>query len=292
MRGIVKYSAVAVLSVALSVGLTGCGNPLAKKSDETEVALAGDTLFEAGLQYVKIVDRDVSGVANDHPVAITADEMRTVLDSVYVQEKTMFKERQAPMFSPGEVQILGSTLSSGLARATQSQDLTFVMLGVHPGLIAKERLTNTGRVFMSGGRLNIVFGKAHEEFREKDRYTGQDIDRRINPLLPGTRNSEADLTVPLVLDQGQSFYIDPETGKERKDWIVIDVATVLAAAAERQSELQSGQISPEMIEDIARTKQETNNLRGDMANIKEVLFEMSDKLDRLSRELDELKSKQ
>lgn len=291
MRSIVKYGAAMVLSVALTMGLTGCGGS-PKKSGEIEVAQTGDVLFEAGLQFVRIEERDAPGVTNDHPVAITSDEMRTVLESVYVQETTLFKERQAPMFSPGEVQILGSTLSSGFGRLESNQDLTFVMLGVHPGLVAKERLTNSGRVFMSGGRLNIVFGKAHEEFREKDRYTGQEIDRRINPLLPGTRKSEAQLTVPLVLDQGQSYYIDPETGKERRDWLVIDIATVLAVAAERELENADGMISAELKEDIARNKQDAKNLREDMANIKEVLFEMSDKLEQISRELDALKAKE
>lgn len=294
MRGIVKYSTAMVLSVALSVGLTGCGNPFSstKKSDEIEVSATGDVLFETGLQYVKLVERDVPGIANEHPAAITQDQMRTVLESVYVQEKSMFKEKQVPMFSAGEVQILSSTLASGLARAEQNQDLTFVMLGVHQAVISKERMTTSGRVFMSGGRLNIIFGKAHEEFREKDPITGQEIDRRLKPLLPGTRKKEAELTVPMVLDQGQSFYLDPETGKERKDWLVIDIATVLSVAAERAGDATSGQLTPELMDDIARNKQETNNLRDDMANIKEVLFEMSDKLDRVTKELEELKSKQ
>jgi hypothetical protein len=280
-----------VLSVALTMGLTGCGSS-SKKSGEIEVAQTGDVLFEAGLQFVKIEPRDAPGVSNEHPVPITAEDMRTVLKSVYVQESTLFNDRQAPMFSPGEVQILGTTLSSGFGRVDSTQDLTFVMLGVHPGLVGKERLTNSGRVFVSGGRLNIVFGKAHEEFREKDRYTGQEIDRRINPLLPGTRKSEADLTVPLVLDQGQSYYVDPDTGKERRDWLVIDVATVLAVAAEREQEAGDQFISAELKEDIAQNKQDAKNLREDMANIKEVLFEMSDKLEQMSRDMDALKAKQ
>jgi hypothetical protein len=290
MRGILKYSAVMVLSAALSVGLTGCSNPFSNaKSDEVEIAATGDVLYEAGLQFVRLEKRDAPGLVNDHPVVISQDELKAVLQSVYVEKGTVFSDRQLPMFSASEVQILSSTLASGFTRVERDQDLTFVLLGTHASVVSKERMTNSGRIFFSGSRLNIIFGKAHEEFKEIDPLTRQPIDRRLNPLLPGKRTVEAELTTPLVLDEGQSFYIDPETGKERKDWLVIDVPTVLAVAAERGGDATGGQLTPELMEDIARSKQEAANLRKDMANIKEVLFEMSDKLDRVTKELDALK---
>lgn len=287
MRGILKYSAAIATVVMLSLGLSGCGNPL--KKDEPDIAVEGKTVFEAGLQYVKIVDRDVAGVSNDHPFSISADNMRTVLESIYVTEKVLLKERQSPLFSNYELQILSSALSSGLARAESNEDVTFVTIGAHQGVLAKEKQTNSGRVFVNNGRLNIIFGKVREEYRDKDPYTGQEIDRRVNPLLPGSRKTDSEPEVRVALDNGQSYYIDPETGEERSDWIVIDIPTVLATMAERQASAGDGMLSPELKEDIARNKQETSNLREDMANIKEVLFDMSEKLDKLQKELDEMK---
>lgn len=288
MRGILRYSAMIATVAVLSLGLSGCGNPL--KKDEPQISAAGKTVFEAGLQYVKIVDRDVAGIANDHPFSISSDNMRTVLESLYVTETVLFNERQSPLFSAFELQILSSGLSSGLARAESNEDVTFVTIGAHQGALAKEKQTNTGRVFYSGGRLNIIFGKVREEYLDKDPYTGQQIDRRVNPLRPGTRRVDSEPEIRVALDNGQSYYIDPETGKERTDWIVIDVPTVLATMAERRASTQDGTLSPELREDIARNKQETINLREDMANIKEVLFEMSDKLDKLQKELDSMKT--
>ncbi len=288
MRGILKYSAAIAIAVTLSLGLSGCGNPL--KKDEPEISLEGKTLFEAGLQYVKIVDRDVAGVANDHPFSISSDNMRSVLESIYVTETVLFNERQSPLFSAYELNILSSGLSAGLARAESSEDITYVTIGTHQGTLAREKQTNTGRVFYSGGRLNIIFGKVREEYLDKDPYTGQEIDRRVNPLRPGTRRADSEPEIRVALDNGQSYYIDPETGEERTDWIVIDIPTVLATAAERKASAGDGLLSPEVREDIARNKQETSNLREDMANIKEVLFEMSDKLDKLQKELDAIKS--
>ncbi|HEC74133.1 MAG TPA: hypothetical protein ENI26_07145 [Methylophaga aminisulfidivorans] len=288
MRGFIKYSTAVAVVVALSLGLSGCGNPL-KKSTEVEVSAEGKTLYEAGLQYVEIVNRDIPGVANDHPFSISSDNMRTVLGSIYVTEKVLFNERQSPLFSPAELQILSNTLSTGLARAEPNEDINFVTLGVHQGTLAKERQSDSGRVFISNGKLNIIFGLIHEEYSDKNKYTGQAIDRRVNPLLPGTRRVDSEPAVRVALDNGQSYYVDPETGKERTDWIVIDIPTVLAMAAERDASSQDGLVSPELKEDIARNKQETRNLREDMANIKEVLFDMSEKMDKLQKELESLK---
>lgn len=289
MRRIVKYSATVAVVMALGLGLSACSSPF-KKSDDVQVSASGDTLFEAGLQYVKLVDRDMPGVVNDHPVAISTEEMRTVLESIYVSESVLFRERQSPMFSPGELQILSSALAQGLARAEPSQDLTFVTLGVHSGALTQERQTNSGRVFLSGGRLNIIFGLVREEYRDKDAYTGQAIDRRVNPLLPGSRRTDSEPKVRVALDNGQSYYLDPQSGKERSDWIVIDIPTVLATAAERKGQMQ-GDISPELIEDIQRNKQETANLREDMANIKEILFEMSDQIESMQRQMEQMQGR-
>ena len=287
MRGIVKYSAAIAVAATLTMGLSGCGGGSpAKPQSGVPISESGDTLFEADLQYVKLVNKDMAGVANDHPFAISADNMRTVLESIYVTETVLFNERQSPLFSASELQILSNGLASGLSRANPNQDLTFVTLGVHQGALAKSRQVNSGRVFMSGGRLNIIFGLVHEEYRDKDQYTGQAIDRRVNPLLPGTRRVDAKPAVRPALDNGMAYYIDPKTGNERSDWIVIDIPTMMATAAERSATEQEGYLSPELREDIARNKQETKNLREDMSNIKEVLFEMSDKLDKMQKQLD------
>jgi hypothetical protein len=288
MRGIVKYSATIVTVVMLSVGLSGCGNPL--KKDEPEIAVTGKNVFESGLQTVKIVERDAAGVANEHPLSISAENMRTVLESLYVTDTILFNKRQTPLFSAGELQILGGALSSGLSRAEPNQDVTFVTIGAHQGAFAKERETNSGRVFYSGGQLHIIFGLVRELYRDKDPVTNQPIDRRVDPLLPGTRRLDSAPSKRIALDNGQAYYIDPKTGKERSDWIVLDIPTILSTMAERKASTSEGFLSPELREDIARNKQETSNLREDMANIKEVLFEMSDKLDKLQKELDTMKS--
>jgi hypothetical protein len=292
MRRMVKLGSLAVLVMAAS--LTGCGGLLerdkAPTEDEILLGQEGRTMWESKLQYVKIVTRDLPGV-NEHPESLTSDQVRTILGSLYVSEGGLISKSENPVFSPGELQILGPSLANGLAQAGTDEDINFVTIGQHKGTISREEKTTTGRVFISDGRLNIVFGLLHELYREKDPVTNQPIDRRINPLLPGTRKSEADFSGNIVLDKGQSFYLDPETGKERRDWLVIDIATVLKAAADRKTG-NDGLVSPELLEDVARSKQETGNLREDVGSMKEIIFDMSDEIERLKKEIEELKSKQ
>jgi hypothetical protein len=274
----------------MSIGLTGCFGGGSSSKDDLPIVAEGKVVYEAGLQYVKIVDRDVEGVPNDHPFNISESNLRTVLESIYISETILFKEKQSPLFSPYELQVLSRSLASALARSESSEDVTFVTLGKHKTALAEEQHSNSARVFISGGRLNMVFGTVRELFEEKQRGTNQEIDRRLNPILPGSRKVDSDPNLRVALDNGQAYYIDPRTGKERTDWIVIDIPTVLATMADRNAQGDDGLVTPKLKEDIARNKQESKNLRQDMANIKEVLFEMSDKLDKLQKELDALKA--
>jgi len=283
--------------LALTGGLTGCGGMFTsdrpKSGEELLQGQDGKTLWEAqvGLQYVKIANQDSSAIPNEQPIILSSDEMRTVLSSLYVTETVRFKQVELPLFAIGELQVLSTTLASGLAQAQPGEDVTFVTIASHPGTFADERKTNSGRVFMSGGRLNIIFGMIHEEFREIDKQTGVEIDRRLHPLRPGTRNSDSDPAVRIALDKGQSYYLDPRTGKERTDWIVIDIATVIATAAERKAGDQ-GDVSPELIKDVAQSKQDAGNLRQDVNNIEEMIFDMNAEMDRLKRKIEELEAAQ
>ncbi len=288
--------AIAV-SLLVAGGVTACGGNLFKADaplteDKIIQAQQGRTLWEAGLQYVKIVDVDVPGVINAHPALISSSDMRTVLGSLYVVEKKLFKKHENPLFSRSELQILSTAIANGLSQAAANEDVTFVSIGIHPGALAKERKTTTGRVFVSDdGRLNIIFNKIHEQYNDKDPYTGQEIDRRVKPLLPGTRKFDAKPEVRIVQDKGIAYFTDPKTGKVRSDWIVIDLNTVLTTAKERQSG-QSGSVTPQLLEDIARNKQETRNLRHDVGTLKEVIFDLSEQIDQLKKELESLKKTQ
>jgi len=292
MRKFIKLGSTVAISMVLAGGLTACGGLFTADEPLTETELLqgqeGSTMWEAGLQYVKLVNHDSGSVANEHPAGLTSDQMRTVLSSLTVVDEGVFSSDEVPLFSRSELQILSTAIAAGLAQASPSEDVAFVSIGSHDGAIAKERKTNTGRVFVSDGRLNIIFGLVHQLYKDKDSRTGQQIDRRLNPLEPGKRSFEDSLDARIALEKGQSYYLDPQTGKERTDWIVIDVATVLQAEKARKS-ANTGSVTPELLEDVARSKQEAANLRHDVGSMKEIIFDMSEQIDSLKKELDALK---
>jgi len=291
MRKIIKLSGAIVISMILAGGLTACGGggmfTRDKAETDAEILLGqeGRVLWESGLQYAKIVDRDVAGVINEHPSLITSDELRVVLSSLYVTQTSLISgKKEYPLFARSELSILSTAIANGLSQAQAEEDINFVSIGSHKGAIAKERKTTTGRVFISGGRLNIVFGLVQDLYREKDIATGQEIDRRLHPLLPGKRSSESKMPTRIALDSGQAYFQDPKTGKERADWIVIDIATVLAEAKKRKDG-DTSSVTPELLEDIARNKQDAANLRQDVSGMKEILFDMSDEIERLNQQI-------
>ena len=290
MWKLMKYSGMLAMSLVLVGGLAACGMFGPEKpetEDEILLGQSGRTMWESGIQYVKIVNRDVAGVVNQHPASLTKDDLKTVLSSLYVSDTVLFNKEESQLFAYSELQILATALSSGLNQAQPNEDVNFVSIGLHESTLAKERKSTTGRVFISDGRLNIIFGLVRKQFTDLDQYTGQKIDRRIHTLDPGTRKSDSKPALHISLDKGQTYYTDPKTGKERSDWLVIDIATVLATAKERDANsVGAGSVSPELLEDIANSKQEVKNLRHDVSSMKEIMFDMNDEIDRLKQEIE------
>ncbi len=232
----------------------------------------GQVLWEAGKQYVRLV-ANKRAADNQHPVTFTAEEMREVLESLAIPERHFFQKKLNPVFSLGEVQVFSAALAQGLAIAQPDQDITFLTIGAHQGLFTKTRKVNTGRVFFKNDKLNIIFGMLHYEVRDTDLQTGAQIDRRLHPFVIGSRLSEANLPTPVALKEGQAFYLDPKSGEEREDWVVLDVPTITARAKDNANAVTVSSNSS-LLEEIARSKRETQNLKEDLADVKEVLFEL------------------
>jgi len=292
-----KIGQTLAISLLLTIGLTACGGGMfsrdkAVTEEQILQAQEGRTLWESGLQYVKIVNQTMSGAPkNNHPDSLSSDEVRTLLSSLYITESRFFKKTEVPLFARAELQVLGTALSSAFKQAQDNEDVNFVSIGMHKGAIAKERKTTTGRAFINDGKLNIIFGLIHDPFSDKDISTGQPIDRRIHPLKPGKRSFDSKPNTRVALDSGQANYYDPKTSDERTDWVVIDIATVLSRANTQQAS-DSSTVTPKLRDDIARSKQETANLRKDMSSMKEIIFEMTDEIELLKQEVEALKLQQ
>jgi hypothetical protein len=270
------------IAVLLSGGLTGCSmNPFANEATPNieSTSQQGQTIWSSGKQYVRLVDSDAASENNHHPAVISAQDLKTILASIYITEGFVLKNDKIPAFSAGEQQLLSSALSQALARVSQNEDVTFATTATYSSTFTEQQKSNSGRVFMSAnGRLNIIFGLLHADYENS-----------ASSLFAGKRNREVTLESALSLQPGQHFHIDPNTGLERTDWLVIDTPRLLAQAKNTMS--NGSYVNSELLQDVSKSKQETGNLKQDVSKIKEIIFELTDEVERLKREVEQLKSK-
>jgi hypothetical protein len=84
--------------------------------------------------------------------------------------------------------------------------------------LLKERMVTTGRVFCRDGELDIIFGDVHRSVRENE-------DRRLYPLLPGSRGTTTPREWRLAAKAGGETF-----EQKRPDWITFPLAAPPAPA--------------------------------------------------------------
>jgi hypothetical protein len=202
---------IIAMLLAMLGGVAGCATTGTGRGD-----VRVRTIWEAGDQYVAIQkqDRQAGGAvtANAHPADVSADRLRSMLESVEV--RLPGEGKGVRLFNDDELPTLTEHFHEGLASAGPDEDVTFAVIGHYPVLmgVLKERMVTTGRLYCQDGRLNIIFGDVH-------RYMKENEDRRLHPLLPGSRSSAASGEWTLATKPGG----EPFTVK-RPDWIEFPLA--------------------------------------------------------------------
>ena len=176
----------------------------------------GKTIWEHSDQYVMIEKQDspagVTVPANAHPVNISADRLRSMLESIEVRFPDESKAVQ--LLNDDELKVLSDNIPAGLASAGPDQDVTFAIVGHYVALMGflKERMVTTGRVFCRDGQLNIIFGEVHRPVKENE-------DRRLHPLSPGLRAAATRQEWTLVARPGMEDFT-----MKRPDWVIFPIA--------------------------------------------------------------------
>lgn len=184
-------------------------------SPGTSPAREGKTIWQSRDQFVAIEKQDGEGTAaNDHPAKLSAEQLRSMLESMEITETG--KNKVLPVFNEPEREILVEMLREGLSLAGPKEDVTFAVIGQFPTLfgLARERKVTTGRVFYRGGELNIIFGMVHRDFRDNE-------DRRLAPFVPGSRTRPAEPGGRISASVGE-----PGSTMKRGDWIVFSPASI------------------------------------------------------------------
>jgi len=180
-------------------------------------------LFKSREQYVRIVKQDVvKGVKvppNEHPVSLDGDQIRIALSSLEIMMPGENKSKS--VFSKSELESLVKYVPPALAEAGAEEDVAFVVIGDYKAAygLAKEPKFTSGRVFYRDGKLNIIFGKIQEDYK-------QYVDRRLYPMLPGSRSVPSQHVWMLLEQPDQSFFAANDG--VRTDWVLLDLASMEA----------------------------------------------------------------
>lgn len=179
-------------------------------------------------EFVRLEPQDDSGAPpNDHPVQLEARQVGTMLSAL--QAGFEDEDDPVPVFSREEVAVLGRAIAEGLARAEPGQDVTFSTIGSHKtGHLLGRQMVNTGRVFYRDGKLNVVFGEVHGEYRKKNVYGQRSEDFR--PRRAASRTTPPDAEWRLEETAGAERYA--AGGQERPDWVLLapDAAPAMTQA--------------------------------------------------------------
>jgi len=169
-------------------------------------------------QFVKIVDqdrirKDRRPPKNSHPADLAPNQIAAVLASLKLDSGTAVLTSQ-------EVTLLAEKLADGLHRANELQDVVFAIAG---GQDAAGRQTTSARMFVEGGRLNIIFGDVHAP---ADGDAGN-TSHFTEPHRAGKRKERVDRDAVIAKGPGISFEVMNE--RDRRDWVRIDTAAAIAA---------------------------------------------------------------
>ncbi|MGQ0657726.1 MAG: SHOCT domain-containing protein [Chromatiales bacterium] len=248
----------------------------------------GTYLFEGGRQYVKLVKQEsrdgTAAIPNDHPVELTPEQVRTVLEAITIQHTGGIiteKQEALPLFSAGELSTLNTALSRGLERAKPVEDIIFVVGGSHPGVIAKENKGSSGRVFYLAGKLNLILGDVQrmmesQEQKKRNMAAGCGdcpIDERVDPFRIASRYKAGKLPGPVSIITGLDF--GKVNGKTRGDWLILDVPKVIAAVEKEKNKLSPSaeKAQREARLEAARAAAERRQMREEMARMRKEMQE-------------------
>jgi len=237
-------------------------------------------------QYVALVPQDDANSTpipnNQHPVILDVGEVRDALLSLelWVDGGFFRNEESVPVLSPGQVSTMVRYVVEGLSQAKPTEDIVFNIGGYGnvAADIVREKYWTAGRIFYADGKMNVIIGtfqaKKDRGTREVEASFGILNDYSDVRFNHGNRDSVAKMPGRISTTTGVT--LNAERGRERPDWVQIDVPA--AALAHRDSLIPDEEKKREakVNREAAKLTVERRQMREEMA--------------RLRKELDKLKT--
>ena len=190
-----------------------------------------DIIWQASAnEIIKYIDRDTTSPGkNNHPVALQAKEISTILASLKLHEQekdNLAAEKEfKPVFTDQQANLLGRYLEEGLKEAKPDQDIIFVIEKSvkRLTLLKPGRYFVAGRVFYKDNKLNIIIG-------DYDRLRNEAYEAVNDPTGTGhthysfdygQRSKPSSFKKAIISING--IENKQQNNTQRDDWLVIDV---------------------------------------------------------------------
>lgn len=189
-------------------------------------------------QWVRLELEDEAGTPNEHPAQISPAALVSFLSSLSVDEDGDV----TPIFAPDEAQTISDWIARGLAQARPDQDVTFRTTGTRPlsGRLLKSAKVNSGRVFVQGGKLNLILGEVHGSYKKRSVYGRWEED--FSELRPASRSVEEKHDWRVVLPAGVG--LQDVKGVQRGDWLVVTTERMAGVTASPTQPVAPGTSAP------------------------------------------------
>ncbi len=236
-------------------------------------------------QYVALappVDQEMARrTPNQHPAALDVGDVRDALLSLELWiDGGFFRNEEAEhLFSPGQVATMVRHVVVALSKAKRDEDVVFNIGGygrVAADLVS-EKYWTAGRIFYANGKLNIIIGTYQAK---KDRGTRQ------AEGAYGILNNYADIrfdhgnrgkvaSMPGRISTTIGVTLSSSRGRERPDWVQIDVAAAafafqdsLLPEEEKRREIKVKQEAAKLTVERRQMREEMARLRKQLDNLK------------------------
>jgi hypothetical protein len=204
--------------VLITALLTACGT--FGPSDEDQLAPGEVTPTSRNVYinnpyiYVRLTEAKGAAGSNDHPVNVAAAQVRAWLAGIKVEPED--SDEPIPLIPADTLPQLSVLVAQALGDARPDQDVIFHTFRKVGSWFGSTRRDTTARVFYRDGALNLIFG-------DLDDFYSEQIDRDLQPLTPGYRNTRSDFSGKLI-DSPEFTYVG-----NRPDWIRINTSAIAEA---------------------------------------------------------------
>lgn len=221
MRSTIRHCMSAALCMLLGAAhaQTDTGSPprglAVRVEKDSAAARVVAMVYQGRFSYVRIETRENGAALNQHPLNITAEALRKVLE-----QAELVDDSPGSLFTPKQLDEITAPLAAALARATPEQDVS-VAVSDQVGWVGPlaPRLVTTARVFQRDGQLQLITGLVRRDFESQYRGSGYLI-----AFEPGQRAKPVDAATRLRATNGNGSSV-------RTDWLALTTAVSTPTSA-------------------------------------------------------------